>query len=1065
MPSDPEGLAIARERIAEAKEKRTGFLDLGRLGLTELPEELFELEHLWGLNLGSAWRDEQGKWHDAASDLDPNQDAHQLIHLQRFPGLRLLSVCETDICDLSPLAGLSALQAVDCSGTQVSDLGPLTGLSALRSFRCSSTPVSDLGPLAGLSSLQALSCFNTPVSDLGPLAGLSSLRSLDCSMTQVSDLGPLASLSTLRSLNCSATPVSDLGPLTGLSALQLLHCSNTQVSDLGPLAGLSALQSLDCSGTPVSDLGPLAGLSSLRLLHCSNTQVSDLGPLAALSALGLLNCSNSPVSDLPGSLVWLGSLVQLFLFNTHITDIPAEVLSPHASANCLERLRAHLRDLEVGEERLPDVKVLVLGNGRIGKTQICRRLRGEAFDPSVDSTHGILVTSAPLPMPPQAIEASHPGHEEAGPPSGPGEEARLHLWDFGGQDLYHGTHALFMRTQSIFVLVWTPQSENAREYEHGGMTFQNHPLAYWLEYVRHLSGVNSPVLIVQNQCDQATDEELRPPVEDETLGDFKFRKVLHYSALKDRGRGALNEALQQAILWLRETMGQARIGKGRMKVKRKLEALRDGDATLPAEERKYRWLTWDFFHQLCTEAGGVSSPELLLDYLHHTGIVFYQKGLFDDRIVLDQSWALEAVYAVFHREKCYRQLQRARGRFIREDLEERVWSNYGIEEQELFLSMMKSCGICFVHRKGDQGGKLETEFIAPDLLPDRGLVEAEIEAMWGEHEPGGDLVVELPFLHPGVMRGIISRLGQEAGISAVYWKDGVCLYERTTRSHALIEQRLSDKPNTWSGQIAVSARGGQEVELLGRLQEWIEKEIQRSGCLVPETKGTSDALHPAHPKISGPGHVVWPEGEDAAPERKLEFTPPPSNADEYCVSYGWKNKESMALVDRLCQEADRRGKSVLRDRTGVGLGDRFSRFMQRLGSGNRVFVILSKEYLESANCMFELFEVWRNSKMVAEEFLRRIAVLCLPDAKIMGQSERDECDRYWEDELRKQDQRMRNNPRGVSTQDFDRYRSMRNFAHHLREMLALIADSRQPQNFDEWVKYGFGDEIPPSPSK
>ncbi len=63
MPSHPEGLAIARARIAAEKEKRTGFLDLGYLGLTELPEEMFELEHLWGLNLGSLWWDEQDKMH------------------------------------------------------------------------------------------------------------------------------------------------------------------------------------------------------------------------------------------------------------------------------------------------------------------------------------------------------------------------------------------------------------------------------------------------------------------------------------------------------------------------------------------------------------------------------------------------------------------------------------------------------------------------------------------------------------------------------------------------------------------------------------------------------------------------------------------------------------------------------------------------------------------------------------------------------------------------------------------------------------------------------------------
>ena len=46
--------------------------------------------------------------------------------------------------------------------------------------------------------------------------------------------------------------------------------------------------------------------------------------------------------------------------------------------------------------------MLVLGNGRIGKTQICRRLRGEDFQPDADSTHGITVKAAPLAMP-------HPG--------------------------------------------------------------------------------------------------------------------------------------------------------------------------------------------------------------------------------------------------------------------------------------------------------------------------------------------------------------------------------------------------------------------------------------------------------------------------------------------------------------------------------------------------------------------------------------------------------------------------------------------------------------------------------
>ena len=296
--------------------------------------------------------------------------------------------------------------------------------------------------------------------------------------------------------------------------------------------------------------------------------------------------------------------------------------------------------------------------------------------------------------------------------------------------------------------------------------------------------------------------------------------------------------------------------------------------SLPVERRKYRTLTQEFFHQLCTEAGDVSSPAMLLDYLHHAGIVFYRQGLFDDCIVLDQGWALEAVYAVFNRQKCYRQLRQLRGRFNRTLLEALVWQAYSVEEQELFLSLMTSCGVCFVHREGDREGELETEYIAPDLLPDREEVAAEIEAMWGEPAPGGEMVVELPFLHPGIMRGIISQVGKAAGISALYWKYGVCLYEKTTRSRALIEQTMSDRPNSWSGQIAVSTRGGQAAELLQRAPGVDQRRARTIRMPGLEDRGDFGIApsDPTTPKTAGP--VPWrPRPVEIAPERKLEFTP------------------------------------------------------------------------------------------------------------------------------------------------------------------------------------------------
>jgi internalin A len=211
--------------------------------------------------------------------------------------------------------------------------------------------------------------------------------------------------------------------------------------------------------------------------------------------------------------------------------------------------------------------------------------------------------------------------------------------------------------------------------------------------------LGSPVLLIQTRCDLPQDEAVRPPLSDEALAGFPFRKIVHYSGKLDRGRATLDDALRQAVAWLTEQEGVVTIGAGRLRVKRRIEALRDADAALPAEQRRYRTITQQRFRQLCDEAGGISSAEYLLEYLHNAGTVFYRRGLFDDRIILDQSWALEAVYAVFHRQKCYKQLRQLGGRFTRPLLEALVWDGYSVEEQKL-SGMMESCGICFCTADG-----------------------------------------------------------------------------------------------------------------------------------------------------------------------------------------------------------------------------------------------------------------------------------------------------------------------------------------------------------------------------
>ena len=1081
-------MAIALERIAEEAEQRTGRLSLRNLGLEWLPEELFALTHLQELDLGcDFWERDTGRnlidaqhsrftifrsleelvieWTDlsslsALSELTGLQTLNcsetsirDLSPLSGLTGLETLNCSDTSVSDLSPLSGLICLETLRCSGTSVSDLSPLSGLICLETLNCSKTSVSDLSPLSELTGLQTLicfstsvsdlsplfgligletvNCFNTSVNDLSPLSGLTGLQTLICSTTSVSDLSSLSGLTGLRALICFNTSVSDLSPLSRLVCLETLRCSDTLVSDLSPLSGLICLQELDCSGTSVSDLSPLSVMSGLQKLYCSGTSVSDLSPLSVLSGLQELYCSGTSVSDL-SPLAELPGLQSLFLHGVEIPGIPtAGVLSQNPYENCLDRLRAHWADLAAGEETVPTVKLLLLGNGRVGKTQIARKLAGLPFETESVSTHGIRIGRIDL----------------------DGEsQIRLHVWDFGGQDIYHGAHALFLSSPALLAVVWAREVEDEPTHTYGGLEFRNQPLPYWLAVAHHQGHRYSPRLVIQTRCERKEQEEARPPAPGELLdAPGRYCNTLKVSAKTGRSFDTLRDCLRDAVDWMRdpERLGVAKVGAGRLRVQRRLEQMRDEDEARPPAERRHRLLTMEAFTVICAEKDDVSSPEALLVWLDAEGTVFYRRGLFHNHVVLDQNWALEAIYAVFDRDRgALQQIRHHNGRFTRDLLDRLVWEDHLPADRELFISMMLSCGICFKHREIPDGRERVVEYIAPDLLPAADSVRDDLGAMWDEDLPAEQAVFRYPLLHDGLIRTIMAEIGEKAGDRALYWKGGLCGYEKTCGSRLRIEQ-VPTGPEPWQGEIRVRTQKGQAALLLDRLIEIVERAQSRIGLRAEDMD---------HPKRSKPEREEIPLVFDKPPQQETA----PAGPNWY-VSYAWgddspEGKAHTTFIDDLCAKAKERGRTIRRDKDELKVGDSLTAFMRRIGAGDRIFVILSDRYLRSPNCMFELSEIWRTSRFEGAAFLDRVRVYVTPDVSLRAAKDRAKWAIHWKKEYDELNEiAQTHGPTALGEDGNAELRRMQTYYLNVADILATMNSILRPGNLGELLDYGFDD--------
>src|SRR5579862_9634541 len=234
------------------------------------------------------------------------------------------------------------------------------------------------------------------------------------------------------------------------------------------ISNLRNLETLIIRKTNIKDLPPeLFELPNLRELYIADNHIKQLpSTIAKLKSLRRLDISFNHLKAVPLEVGRLSALEYINLEGNQVENIPIEILQQPAP-NIVNYLKSIL---ELETARLYEAKLLIVGQGEVGKTSLLKRLvYDRTMDAHEQTTEGIDIHKWMV-------------------KSGPTTHFRVNIWDFGGQEIYHATHQFFLTKRSLYLFVWTARNDDSH-------------FDYWLNIIRLLSS-SSPVIVVQNKCDE-----------------------------------------------------------------------------------------------------------------------------------------------------------------------------------------------------------------------------------------------------------------------------------------------------------------------------------------------------------------------------------------------------------------------------------------------------------------------------------------------------------------------------------------------------------------------------------
>lgn len=155
---------------------------------------------------------------------------------------------------------------------------------------------------------------------------------------------------------------------------------------------------------------------------------------------------------------------------------------------------------------------------------------------------------------------------------------------------------------------------------------------------------------------------------------------------------------------------------------------------------------------------------------------------------------------------------------------------------------------------------------------------------------------------------------------------------------------------------------------------------------------------------------------------------------EIFVSYAWGGR-SEEIVDKLDEILQKNNLQLTRDKRDLAYREMVSSFMNQIGKGKGIVIVISDKYLKSPYCMYELLEIYKN-----KDFEKRVIPIVLGDAAIYKTESLLSYQEYWIEEKNKLDRKIKENGGDAIAVMGEEYKLFTRVVDNWGELMCILKD-------------------------